>query len=116
MWDSNDFDQWRSYLSLRTEVLLIFFVVWNLSFLFAIFVYGNGLDSPFSLRGGMIISGICALTCVFCLTIIFSKSVRNHLLEPKRLHNYRAKDFYLLAFITFIISLGIQFFTKIQSV
>ena len=116
MWDSKEFDKWRSYASLRTGVLLIFLVVWNLSFLFAIFVFSNGLDSSFSQRGGRIISGTCALTCIFCLVIIFSKTVRNHLIEPKRLHNYRARDFGLLAFITFTMSVGIQFFSKIQSV
>ena len=115
MWNSKIFDQWRSYLSLKTSVLFTFFIIWNLGFVIAMYVFGNGFGAPITPQAGVVISIICMCAGIFSLVVVTSSSVRQQLIEPKRAHDYREKDFYLLGFITIILSLAMFFIPELQS-
>ena len=110
------FDQWRSFLSLKTPVLLVFFVLWNVGFVIAMFGFGNGFGSPITAQAGVVISIICLCACVFSLMVTFSKQIRQKLIEPRRAQNYRAKDFHILSFVTLALSICMLFFPRFSGV
>ena len=115
MWNSKIFDQWRSYLSLKTSVLLAFFIIWNLGFVIAMYGFGNGFGAPITPQAGIVISLICMCTGIFSMVVVASSNVRQQLIEPKRALDYRAKDFYLLSFVNIILSLTMFFLPELQS-
>ncbi len=114
MWNTKVFDQWRSYLSLKTSVLVAFLIIWNLGFVVAMYGFGDGFGAPITPNAGIVISVICICACIFGLIVSFSEKFRNNLLEPKRAHDYRVKDFYLLSFITFVLAVGMLLFPGMQ--
>lgn len=110
MWNSKLFDQWRSYCSLKTPVLLSFFAFWNIGFVIAVYGFGDGFGSPITAQSGVASSAVCLCVCGFSLVVAFSDNIRQKLIETKRAHNYRARDFYLLSVVTFVTGIGMLFF------
>lgn len=108
MWDSKIFDQWRSYLSLKTDILVIFFIVWNAGFLFSI--YRNGWIFEFDDTNKLPVSIVLLLASVFAYVVAFSNYAREKMIEPKRAHNFRKKDFYFLGFIALILCVAFYWF------
>lgn len=113
MWNLKIFDQWRSLLSLKTSVLILFLLIWNLGFVVAMYGFGNGFSQPITPETGVVISIICICTCVFSLAVSFSSRIRAKLLATTRKQDYRAKDFYLLSFVTFMLSIVMFFLSRL---
>lgn len=116
MWNSKIFDQWRSYLSLKTSVLVIFLLAWNIGFLIAMYAFGNGFGLPITPKAGIAISIVCICACIFCLAVSCFPNIRSKLLEPTRAKDYRSQDFYLLSFVTFVLSIAMLFFPRLANV
>jgi hypothetical protein len=74
--------------------------------LIAMFIFGEGFSSNISPKGGVVISIICIGASLFGFSVANLDGVRNRLLEPTRMHNYRKQYFNLLGFI----GLGMAFF------
>ncbi len=108
MWNNKVFDQWRSYLSLKTSVLVTFFIIWNAGFLFS--MYRNGWAFEFEDANKLPASIILFLASVFAYVVASSNYAREKMLEPKRAHDFRKKDFYLLGFITLILCVAVYWF------
>lgn len=109
-------EQWRSYLSLKTPVLITFLIIWNLGILIAIFGFSSGFNTPISSNGGIVISITCLLACFFGFSVAISSKIRGKLIEPKRAHYYEGKYFYLLGFIALILAVCTFLFTRHQNV
>jgi len=104
------FDKWKSFLSLKTSVIVTFLVLWNGGLIIAMSVFGDGLMSPITPKSGAAIAVICLLAGIFGFTVSISEGAREILLEPKRSHQFRKRDFYLLGFLGFALAAGMYFF------
>ena len=75
----------------------------------AMFVVGNGFNSPITPQAGVAISFVCLVASIFGFLVAKSKKMRDKLLEPKRSHNYREQDFYLLGFVGLALAIGMYY-------
>jgi len=114
MWESKIFDQWRSYLSLKTNILVIFFILWNTGFIVAMYIFGDGFGSPITPGAGIVISIVCFIAGIFGFSVAVSTNVRKRLLEPTRSDNYRKKDFLLLGFVGIGLAIAMYFIPSLN--
>ncbi len=98
---------WRSFLSLKAYVLVIFVVLWNLGLLYDFIIEGRSIIADKSSTGLKISGFTCLAACVFAIAVAKSKNIQDILVAPKRNHNFNVKEFYFMAFImgSFAISM-----------
>jgi polyferredoxin len=110
------FDQWKSYLSLKTPVLIAFLMIWNLGILIGMYDFKSELNSVINTGSAVVISATCLCASFFGFSVAISEKLRNKLIEPKRAHNYSRKHFYLLGFVALVLAVGVLFFANLQHV
>lgn len=100
---------WKSLLSLRTQVLAIVVIFWNAGFLLAMRVGGDIPRGMLTAEGKPIVVATCALAAVFALLVASSGQVRKLVLEPERADRFRAWDFYFFAVVVGLLAVGNAF-------
>jgi hypothetical protein len=90
----------KSVTSLNAWVMMTFIVVWNAGFLLAIYAGGGRLDALLSPEGQTLAGLTCLAAAVFALAIAAVRPFRELLVDPARAHNFTAKEFYFIAFVT----------------
>lgn len=108
------FTQWKSYLSLKTSVIVIILTIWNGGMLLTMSVFGNSSGSKITPEMGLSFSIFCLLLSIFGFSVAMSENVRNKLIEPSRLQSYRKQDFLLMGYVGFALSICMYVFPRIS--
>jgi hypothetical protein len=73
---------WRSFISLKAYVIIIFLVVWNVGLLYAMYMGGGGLEGGLTPIGMKISSYVYLAASIFSFSVAVSKPVQAALIAP----------------------------------
>ena len=100
--------KWKSLLSLKISVIIIWIVLWNI--LLGVAVYFNdGLGPIRNTSAGLIASFAFLVTAFFCFVLITHEHFRNSLLDAKRGIPYHQSPFLALGIIMMLIGIAVLF-------
>ena len=98
--------EWRSYISLKASVLIVFVALWNAGILYAMFLGGGGPRGGLTPVGMKVTGFVCVAASIFALSVAMSKSLQSSLVAPTREKNFNSREFYFLAFVTGVLAIS----------
>ena len=92
--------EWRSLVSLKAPVIILFVVFWNAGFMLAMYLGGGGLLGGLTPIGMKVTGFVCLSACIFSLAVATIKPLQLALIAPSRAKCFNPKEFYFLAFVS----------------
>ncbi len=91
---------WNSFFSLKVPVIIAFRTIWNLGFLYAMYMGGGGFEGGLTPIGMKITGYTCAAASLFCFSVATIKPFQNLVVSKTRVHNFSVKEFFFLTFVS----------------
>src|SRR5690606_19298239 len=97
--------EWKSFLVLKTWVIITWIFVWNI--IFGIAIYFNGGLGPVKNPSAAYISAIALFgTTIFCFLVIYNKSFRSSILHNERGKFYESFPFAFVGVLTLFLGVA----------
>jgi len=103
--------EWKAYLSLKWQVILIFVVLWNTGFLLAMYSPANGIELFFRNESKPVLCTTLIAASIFSFSVAILEPVQRAFVATSRAHNFRTKEFYFLGLLALVMSVAF-FFTN----
>lgn len=100
--------KWKGLLSLKTSVIFIWILCWNLLLGVAVY-YNEGLGPIRNSTSGLIASFTLTLTSFFCLFLIIHKDFRDKVLDNHRGNLFDNSPFLAIGTITLLLGIAVNF-------
>ncbi|MEM9774209.1 MAG: hypothetical protein AAF902_06485 [Chloroflexota bacterium] len=96
--------RFKTFLSLKAVVIVGFCVFWGAGFQFGRYLGGGDVKGSFEPIALKTVGITCAFACLFFLSVASLKKAQAILVAPSRSNDFRPREFYLLAFVTFVLA------------